>query len=172
MSYESETPNANPFLSFINDMLNMDGVEGVTAESVTAAMREILQSFPPDASGSMWGEKLDPLQDALRVPLAVDVYDSLLSDNQRFANVNRADLELVMTLAVTLGFVCYNQLAARYGMTEEREDPDLRLAKRLRAMLNASLGWVNKAAREGDPVAQGMMKDAVALLDETKRFGK
>lgn len=159
----------DPFQEFINNHLNLDDLEGVNLEAVVGSMRETLSRLAADSTDNLWADHLTSLQDMVRLCLSMDMVLDLLPEKPDLSGVDRAELELLIMLAVTVGFICQNDMAV-----EQPEMPlecsDLLLARRLRMMLKSAMGWVKKAASEGDPVADVMCKEVADLLVETNQF--
>jgi hypothetical protein len=159
----------DPFQEFINNHLNLDDLEGVNLENVVASMRETLVQLATDSTDNLWAGRLTSLQDMVRLCLSMDMVLDLLPEKPDLGNADRADLELLIMLAVTVGFVCQNDLDTHQNDVAF-ECSDLLMARRLRTMLKSSIGWVKKAAAEGDPVAEVMVKEASDLIFETNHF--
>ena len=159
----------DPFQEFINEHLNLDELEGVSLETVVGSMRETLSTLATDPTDNLWADHLTSLQDMVRLCLSMDMVLDLLHEKPNLAGVDRADLELLIMLAVTVGFVCQNDMTTQQPDIA-LETADLIMARRLRSMLKSSLGWVKRAANEGDPVAEIMVKEASELIYDTQVF--
>ena len=159
----------DPFQEFINNHLNLDDLEGMNLEAVVGSMRETLARLATDSTDNLWADHLTSVQDMVRLCLSMDMILDLLPEKPDLGGVDRADLELFIMLAVSVGFICQNDM-----VTEPAEPAlecgDLLMARRLRTMLKSAMGWVKKAASEGDPVAEIMCKEAADLLVETEQF--
>lgn len=159
----------DPFQEFINNHLNLDELEGVNLETVVGSMRETLSTLAMDPTDNLWADHLTSLQDMVRLCLSMDMVLDLLHEKPDLSGVDRADMELLIMLAVTVGFICQNQLTPEQPR-QSLECSDLIMARRLRTMLKSSMGWVRKAANEGDPVAEVMLKEATELISDTNQF--
>lgn len=159
----------DPFQEFINNQLNLDDLEGVNLETVVGSMRETLARLATDATDNLWADHLTSLQDMVRLCLSMDMILDLLPQKPDVGGVDRAEMELLIMLAVTVGFICQNDLPTYHSDTT-MECGDLLLARRLRTLLKSAMGWVRQAANDGDPVAEVMCKEAADLLIETKQF--
>ncbi|MBK9746485.1 MAG: hypothetical protein IPO91_06845 [Chloroflexi bacterium] len=170
MSLQNGEERRDPFSDFINESLDMDGVDGLDVETITALMRHLLKNLPAESITTLWADKLDTLQEIVRGRLNMKMVMSAVRDEPSFGNADPQEIEVLITLTATLAFVCYNELMEQYDLDERRGKDDTLLAKRLRAMLKASLGWVRKAAKEGDTVADKMLQEADELLDVSDRL--
>lgn len=159
----------DPFQEFINNHLNLDDLEGVNLEAVVGSMRETLARLATDPTDNLWSDHLTSLQDMIRLCLSMDMVMDLLHERPNLSGVDRTDLELLIMLAVTVGFICQNDLGVPQTETA-MESGDQLLARRMRTMLKSTMGWVKKAAQAGDPVAEVMCKEAAELMYETKHF--
>ena len=159
----------DPFQEFINNHLNLDDLEGVNLEAVVSSMRETLARLATDSTDNLWADHLTSLQDMVRLCLSMDMIMDLLPEKPDLSGVDRADMELFIMLAVSVGFICQNDMATEPA-EPVLECGDLLMARRLRTMLKSAMGWVKKAASEGDPVAEVMCKEAADLLVETEQF--
>jgi hypothetical protein len=159
----------DPFQEFINQHLDLDDLEGVNLETVVGSMRETLSTLALDPTDNLWADHLTSLQDMIRLCLSMDMVLDLLHEKPNLASVDRADLELLIMLAVTVGFICQNDMNTQQPDIA-LECGDLIMARRLRTMLKSSMGWVKKAASEGDPVAEIMVKEASELIYDTQQF--
>jgi hypothetical protein len=99
----------------------------------------------------------------------MDMVLDLLHEKPNLAGVDRADLELLIMLAVSVGFICQNDMTTQQPEVA-LECGDLIMARRMRSMLKSSLGWVKRAAGEGDPVAEILVKEASELIYDTQQF--
>ncbi len=165
MAEEAERRH-NPFQDFINFSLDMQGIDGISFETVALAMRDVIRNLPTEENGTMWSDQLDRLQATLRMCLSIETIGRLTKDNPQFAEMDAENLELVVTLAISLAFVCYNQLVERFdfepaALTQSRDE-----TKQLWTALRAASGWVNKAAASGDDIAKGMSGDITRLLED------
>jgi len=170
MSLQNGEERSDPFSEFINESLDMDGVDGLDVETITALMRHLLKNLPAEAITTLWADRLDTLQEIVRARLNMKMVMSAVRDEPSFGNADPQEIEVLITLTATLAFVCYNELMDQYDLDERRGKDDTLLAKRLRAMLKASLGWVRKAAKDGDSVAEKMVQEADNLLDVSDRL--
>lgn len=159
----------DPFQEFIIDHLNLEELEGVSLETVVSSMRETLATLAVDPTDNLWADHLTSIQDMIRLCLSMDMVLDLLHEKPNFAGTDRADLELLIMLSVTVGFVCQNQMNTQQSDLA-LETGDLLLARRMRTLLKSSMGWVRKAANEGDPVAAVMLKDATEMISDTTQF--
>lgn len=170
MSLQNGEERRDPFTDFINESLDMDGVDGLDVETITALMRHLLKNLPPESITTLWADRLDTLQEIVRSRLNMKMVMSAVRDEPSFGNADPQEIEVLITLTATLAFVCYNELMDQYDLDERRGKDDTLLARRLRAMLKASLGWVRKAAKDGDSVAQKMVQEADELLNVSDRL--
>lgn len=170
MSLQNGEESRDPFSEFINESLDMDGVDGLDVETITALMRHLLKNLPPESITTLWADRLDTLQEIVRSRLNMKMVMSAVRDEPSFGNADPQEIEVLITLTATLAFVCYNELMDQYDLDERRGKDDSLLARRLRSMLKASLGWVRKAAKDGDSVAQKMVQEADELLDVSNRL--
>jgi hypothetical protein len=170
MSLQNGEERRDPFTEFINESLDMDGVDGLDVETIAALMRHLLKNLPPEAITTLWADRLDTLQEIVRSRLNMKMVMSAVRDEPSFGNADPQEIEVLITLTATLAFVCYNELMEQYDLDERRGKDDTLLARRLRAMLKASLGWVRKAAKDGDNVAQKMLQEADELINVSHRL--
>ncbi|HLU11507.1 MAG TPA: hypothetical protein VK003_17665 [Oceanobacillus sp.] len=159
----------DPFQEFINNHLNLDDLEGVNLEAVVSSMRETLARLANASTDNLWADHLTSVQDMVRLCLSTDMILDLLPEKPDLSGIDRADLELFIMLAVSVGFICQNDMVTEPS-EPALECSDLLMARRLRTMLKSAMGWVKKAADEGDPVAEVMCKEATELLVETEQF--
>ena len=158
----------DPFFQFINGTLDLDGIDGVCVETVALAMREVIQSLPGDDGQDPWSNRLDRLQQTLRMCLNFEAAGRLFQEHPHLTEMNPRDLEAIMMLSITLAYVAYNELSDRLGFRAPREQADL---TRLWVTLRSAKGWVDKAAAQGDLVAGQLSLDAARLLEETRPAG-
>ncbi len=155
----------DPFADFINETLDMAGVEGLDQAAVAKKVRRILRDLPTHVTPDLWNERLDSLQAVIRVCLDLSTVLSAFEeriDSERFSH---DDLETLVMLSVTFAFASYNQLKPAYNVDDAPPTDMMLLAQRLRDTLQATLGWVRRAAHEGDPVAARLSDEVSALLD-------
>ena len=155
-----------PFEQFINFNLNMTGVDGISFETVALAMREIMHELPTDSESDLEYGELDRLQDILRSCLSVEAIGRLIQRNPELMSIDPHELDRIISMTITMSFVCYNQLAERFGferpeLTKSRDD-----VKRLWSTLRAASGWVNKAAASGDAIAARMASEIDSTLED------
>lgn len=160
----------DPFSEFINESLDMDGVDGLDIETISALMRHMLKNLPAESITTLWADRLDTLQEIVRSRLNMRMVMSAVRDEPSFGSADPQEIEVLITLTSTLAFITYNELMEQYDLDERRGKDDTLIAKRLRGMLKASLGWVRKAAREGDCVAEKMLEEADDLLNVSARL--
>lgn len=161
----------DPFHEFINFNLDMDGVDGVSFETVALAMRDVIRNLPVEQNGDMWDGQLDRLQATLRMCLSIETIGRMVHDNPRFTSIDSRDLDLIVNLSITLAYICYNQLAQRFGFESESTTTARQDTTKLWVALRAASGWVDKAAADGDTVAKGMSDEIVSLLEAIKPAG-
>jgi hypothetical protein len=113
----------------------------------------------------LWNEQLDGLQSVIRVCLDLGTVLGTFEEKVDPSNFTRDDLEILVMLSVTFGFVSYNQLKPAYNADQAAQQDNTLLARRLRETLLATLGWVKRAAREGDAVAGKLVSEIDVLLD-------
>lgn len=166
MSAEPQSQRHSPFDDFINFNLDMEGVDGISFETVALAMREAIRNLPVEQGGDMWGDQLDRLQATLRTCLSIETIGRLAHENPRLNDIDSQDLDLIVNLSISLAFVCYNQLRDRFDFETDALRASHEQTRRLWLALRAASGWVNKAAAEGDNVAQGMSSDIIKLLEQ------
>jgi len=160
----------DPFADFINASLDMNGIEGLDQAAVAEKMRHILRNLPANVTPDLWNEQLDPLQAVIRVCLDVNTVLGAFEEPLDAANFSRDDLEILVMLSVTFAFVSQNQLRPAYNLNEAHDADNTLLARRLRDTLQATLGWVKRAAHEGDPVAGRLVGEVHALLNASKHL--
>jgi hypothetical protein len=165
-----ENTPSDPFADFINRSLDMAGVEGLDQAAVAARVREILKSLPTNVDADLWNEQLDGLQAVIRVCLDLGTVLGAFEERVEPTNFTRDDLEILVMLSVTFGFVSYNQLKPAYSADQAVNSDNTLLARRMRESLLSSQGWVKRAARQGDPVADKLASEIDALLDASKRL--
>jgi hypothetical protein len=159
----------DPFQEFINNHLNLEELDSVNLETVVGSLRETLAHLANDPTDNLWADHLSSLQDMVRLCLSMDMVLELLHEKPDIGGVDRADLELLTMLAVTVGFICQNNMES--GQQDlPLECSDLMMARRLRTLLKSSMGWVRKAANEGDAVAEVLMREATELIEDTTHF--
>lgn len=154
-----------PFEEFINFNLDMAGIDGISFETVAQAMRDTLRSLPADPERDPVYPDLDRLQATLRTCLNLEIIDRVIRNHPHLGALDPDDLNAIISTAMTLSYLCYNQLAERFGferpeLTQSREE-----VQRLWSTLRAASGWVNKAASEGDAIAAGMARDITRTLE-------
>ena len=157
----------DPFAEFINSTLDLDGIDGFDQAVIAEKMRNLLFTLPGDVTTDLWNEQLDSLQAVIRICLDLDMVLGAFEERLEPNEFNRDDLEILIMLAVTFSFVSYNRLRATYNVEEPVVSDDTALARRLRDSLQASMGWVKKAASDGDHVATRFLQEANSLLDTT-----
>ena len=170
MSTQSDEERRDPFSDFVNAELDMDGVDGLDVETITALMRHLLRNLPAESITTLWADRLDTLQEIVRSRLNMKMVLSAVRDEPSFGNADPQEIDVLITLTATLAFISYNELMEQYDLDERRGKDDTLLARRLRAMLKASLGWARKAAKDGDEIAQSMLVEANELLDVSSRL--
>ena len=170
MSAQNGEQRRDPFIEFIEQSLDMEGVDGLDLETITALMRHLLKNLPTESLNTLWADRLDTLQDIVRSRLNMRMVLSAVRDEPSFGNADPQEMEILISLTATLAFICYNDLMMQYDLDERRGKDDTLIARRLRNMLLASLGWVRKAAKEGDTVAAKMIEEAEDLIDVSKRL--
>lgn len=162
----SENQSSDPFADFINMSLDMQGIEGLDQAAIAERVRQIVQDLPTNVTSDLWNDKLSTLQAAVRVCLDLNTVIGSFSDSLDPAQFNRDDLETLIMLSVTFAFVSYNQLLPAYNAdaVEASDSDNTLLARRLRDTLQVTLGWVKRAAREGDAVAAKIVEESDTLL--------
>ncbi len=157
----------DPFAEFINSTLDLDGIDGLDQMVIAEKMRRLLFDLPGNVTTDLWNEQLDRLQSVIRICLDLDMVLGAFEEPLDPNNFNRDDLEILIMLAVTFSFVSYNRLRASNDVEDQYPGDDTLLARRLRDSLQASMGWVKKAASDGDHVATKFLQEANSLLDTT-----
>jgi hypothetical protein len=170
MSAQDNEKRRDPFTEFINQQLDLEGIDGLDVETIGALMRHLLKTLPTHSLDTLWADRLDALQEIVRSRLNMKLVMSALRDEPSFGNADPEEIEVLITLTATLAFVCYNDLMTQYDFNERRGSDDTLIARRLRNMLKASLGWARKAARDGDMVAGKLVEEADDLLNVSKRL--
>lgn len=161
----------DPFFDFINFNLDMEGVDGVSFETVALVMREVIQNLPSEQGGDMWGDQLDRLQATLRMALAIETIQRMTEENPQLTKYAPQELELIVNLSISLAYICYNDLASRLGFeTDELKESRSETAQ-LWAALRAASGWVEQAAANGDSVAKNMSSEIIHLLETIRPAG-
>lgn len=160
----------DPFEEFINTALDLGGIDGLDQTAVAVKMRHLLRDLPANISADLWNEQLDSLQAVIRICLDLDMVMSAFEERLETSGFNRDDLEILVMLSVTFSFVCYNHLRPIYNVDETYNSDDTLLARRLRDTLKVAMGWVKKAARDGDQVAFKFLEDTTSLIDTTKHL--
>jgi hypothetical protein len=167
---ENEDRSSDPFFEFINMSLDMEGIEGLDQAAIAEKVRRILRGLPSNVTSDLWNEQLDTLQAVIRVCLDMETILGAFEERVDASTFTRDDLEILIMLSVTFAFVSYNQLKPAYNQDEARSSDDSLLARRLRDTLQVTMGWVKRAAREGDPVAGKLVGEIHALLDASKHL--
>ncbi len=155
----------DPFGDFINASLDMQGVNGFDPVAIAEQIRCLLPTLPENATPELWDHQLNPLQSIIRVCLDLQTVMGAFKDQPDPARFSRDDLESLIMVSVTFAFISYNQLQAAYNENEMYPSDNTLLACRMRAALQASMGWVRRAAHDGDPIATRFTEEVVALLD-------
>lgn len=167
---ENEDRPLDPFADFINASLDMAGIDGLNQAVIAEKVRQILHGLPSNVTSDLWNEQLDKLQAVIRVCLDLDTIAGAFEERVDSSNFSRDDLEILIMLSVTFGFVSYNQLKPAYLVDEGRDNSNALLARRLRDTLQVTFGWVKRAAREGDPVAEKLVGEIHSLLDASNHL--
>lgn len=157
--------SSDPFAQFINMSLDMQGIDGLDQSAIAERVRQLLPTLPETATSELWNDQLDTLQSVIRVCLDLDSVLAGFKDQPDPSTFSRDDLESLIMLSVTFAFLSYNQLHAAYNEDEAHHADNTLLARRLRSTLQVAMGWVRRAAHEGDPVATRFTEEIVALLD-------
>jgi hypothetical protein len=149
-----------PFEEFINFNLDMTGVDGISFETVALAMREIVRHLSDDQT-----HDVDRLQETLLSCMNVEIISRLMHDDASIADMDPRLLNQIVSTTMLLSFVCYNQLAERFGfaspvISQSRDD-----VQRLWSNLRSASGWVNQAAAQGDKVAASMAREIASTLE-------
>ena len=160
----------DPFGDFINASLDMEGVNGGDSMAIAEKVRRLLPTLPDSATSELWDEQLDHLQSVIRVCLDLDTVLGAFKEQPNSAEFTRDDLESLIMLSVTFAFISYNQLHTAYNEEEAYNSDNAVLGRRLRATLQASLGWVRRAAHDGDPIATRFTEEIVALLEASSHL--
>jgi hypothetical protein len=160
-----EDRHGDPFGEFINTSLDMNGIDGLNPATIAEQVRTILRSLPADVTPDLWNERLDSLQAVIRVCLDLETVLGAFEQRPDTAGFTRDDLETLIMLSVTFAYVSYNQLHTSYNLGEAHPQDNTLVARRLRDTLKVTLGWVRRAAREGDPVAAKLVSEINALLN-------
>lgn len=155
----------DPFGDYINASLDMEGIDGMEHLAIAEKVRRLLPTLPENVSPELWDEQLNHLQSVIRVCLDLDTVLGAFKEQPDSSNFTRDDLESLIMLSVTFAFISYNQLHAAYNEDETYHSDSTILARRLRAALQASLGWVRHAANDGDPIAERFTDEIAALLE-------
>ncbi len=161
----SENQPIDPFADFINQSLDMQGVEGLDRAAVAARVQGLLKALPANVTADLWNQHLDGLQTVIRICLDLGTVLGAFEEQLDSSKFSHEDLEILVMLSVTFAFVSYNQLKPSYSADQMASSDNTILARRLRDTLLASLGWVKRAAREGDPVAGKLVAEIDSLLD-------
>ena len=162
---ENEDRSVDPFADFINASLDMAGIDGLNQAAVAEKVRQILRGLPANVTSDLWNEQLDGLQAVIRVVLDLETIVGAFEERLDSSKFSRDDLEILIMLSVTFAFVSYNQLRPGYAVDEARDNSDTLLARRLRDTLLVTSGWVKRAARDGDPIAEKLVGEIHSLLD-------
>ncbi len=160
----------DPFVEFINATLDLEGIDGVDQTTIAAKMKRLLFELPGNVSTDLWNEQLDGLQAVIRVCLDLDMVLGAFEEKLEPSDFNRDDLEILVMLSVTFAFVSYNHLQASHNVDEHSASDTMLLARRLRDTLQASMGWVKKAAHDGDPIATKFVQEANSLINTSQHF--
>ena len=155
----------DPFGDYINASLDMEGIDGMDHLAIAEQVRRLLPTLPETATPELWDEQLNHLQSVIRVCLDLDTVLGAFKEHPDASNFTRDDLESLIMLSVTFAFISYNQLHTAYNEDETYNNDNAILARRLRAALQASLGWIRRAAHDGDPIATRFTEEIIALLD-------
>lgn len=168
MSSGADFNQRDPFADFINATLNLEGIDGITLETVTAAMREVIQNLPPADGEELWPDALNHLQRTLRTSLAVETVSNLLQRHPQFGVMDANDLDMLVNLVISLSFACYNDLHSRFDYADANVAALQQQNRLLWTTLFSTVGYVRKAAREGDQVAAHLNEDVKQLLQDNK----
>jgi hypothetical protein len=169
-SMNTEDQPYDPFADFINMSLDMQGIEGLDQAALAERVRHIVHDLPSNVTSDLWNDRLTSLQSAIRVCLDLNTVISSFPDSLDPAQFNRDDLETLVMLSITFAFVSFNQLHPTYSADDAAASDTALLARRLRDTLLVSLGWVKRAAQDGDPVAARMIEEASALLKASEHL--
>ena len=167
---ENEDRSDDPFFEFINMSLDMEGIDGLDQAAIAEKVRRILRALPANVTSDLWNEQLDTLQAVIRVCLDMNTILGAFEERVDSSIFSKDDLEILIMLSVTFAFVSYNQLHPAYNLDEARTNDNALLARRLRDTLQVTMGWVKRAAREGDPVAGKLVGEIHSLLDASKHL--
>nr|PZN58109.1 MAG: hypothetical protein DIU68_02780 [Chloroflexota bacterium] len=170
MSDDTGHPHA-PFEDFINFSLDMEGVDGISFETVARALRDTIRNLPLERDDESWTDRLDRLQATLHACLNIEVIGRLLRENPRIADMDANELDDIINQTVLLAFISYNELTERFDFETPQVAKAREETRKLWVLLRAASGWINKAASEDDPVAQGMAKDISRALEEIRPYG-
>jgi hypothetical protein len=161
----SDSQPSDPFADFINTSLDLNGIEGLEQAALAENVRRIVQDLPTNVTSDLWNDRLSSLQAAIRVCLDLNTVIGSFPDSLDPAQFNRDDLETLVMLSVTFAFVSHNQLNPAYNPDDAPASDTALLARRLRDTLQATLGWVKRAAAAGDPVAAKLVDETTTLLN-------
>jgi hypothetical protein len=164
---DSDQPS-DPFADFINHALDMNGINGLDQVAISTKLRSILQELPANITPDLWNDQLDSLQAIIRLCLDLDTVLHAFEDHLDMTSFSRDDLEVLVMLSVTFSFVAYNRMHPAYNVEEQYSSDTTLLARRLRDTLLAAMGWVKRAAREGDPIARKFLNETGSLLDASQ----
>lgn len=161
---------SDPFAQFINLSLDMHGIDGLDQTAIAERVRQLLPTLPESATAELWNDQLNTLQSVIRVCLDLDSVLAGFKDQPDPSSFTRDDLESLIMLSVTFAFLSYNELHAAYNEDETYHADNTLLARRLRSTLQVAMGWVRRAAHEGDPVATRFTEEIVSLLDASSHL--
>lgn len=161
---------SDPFADFINTSLDMEGVNGLDHLTIVEQVRRLLPTLPENATPELWDDQLNHLQSIIRVCLDLQTILGAFKEAPETEHFTRDDLESLIMVSVTFAFISYNQLHAAYNEEELYHNDNTLLASRLRATLQAAMGWVRRAAHDGDPIATRFTEEIVALLDASSHL--
>lgn len=159
--------SGDPFDDFINETLDMHGVNGFDHLEVADQVRRLLPVLSESVTPELWDDQLNDLQSVIRVCLDLETVLGAFRQTPESEKFSRDDLESLIMVSVTFAFISYNQLLPAYNKEELYSTDNNVLACRLRATLQAAMGWVRRAAHDGDPVATRFTEEVVALLDSS-----
>ncbi len=168
----SDDQPSDPFADFINTSLDMQGIDGLDQAAIAEQLRGILRGLPSNVTAELWNERLDDLQAAICVCLDLDAVTGAFEEKLEPTSFSRDDLEILIMLSVTFAFISYNQLHPAYNVDEPRSRDTALMVRRLRDTLQVTLGWVKRAARDGDPIAVKLVEEVYALLNASKYLGE
>jgi hypothetical protein len=166
----SENQPTDPFADFINRSLDMQGVDGLDQAAIVERVRDILKTLPREVGADLWNEQLDGLQSVIRVCMDLSTVMGAFEEKLDSTEFTRDDLETLVMLSVTFAFVSYNQIKPAYDADQANTQDNTLMARRLRENLLASFGWVKRAAREGDVIADKLVPEISAALDASDRL--